>query len=415
MLDTLRVSKERLLRDVEALGKIGEVEGQGRTRLALSKEDFEARRFLIKLMQEAGLKVRIDKVGNIIGRREGKRGGLPVVAFGSHIDTVPNAGMFDGCLGVLSAIEVIRVLNDNSIVTEHPLEVISFSAEEGVRFPLTIGSKVATGLMSLKEAYEQRDQTNISYKEALEMEGLAVEELAEPLRKRGEIKAWVELHIEQGPVLYSKGVKIGIVEGIAGVSHHMLTLYGVSGHAGTVPMKHRRDPLLAAARIVEEVYSTASRLSDRTVGTVGMLRTYPGAINVIPAKVEMSIDFRDVDAELLNQGISSLRSSIDKITRELGIRYELLERARVDPTPMSRAVIDVIRTVAIKLGVSHMQMHSGAAHDTQNMARICDAGMIFVPSKEGISHSPLEWTEPDDAAIGADVLLHTVLELAKVR
>jgi len=412
MARSLRISRERLIRDLEELGEIGSSPGAGRTRLALSPEDFEAREFLIERMKRAGLEVRTDQVGNIIGRREGKKEDAPIVAFGSHIDTVPNAGMFDGCLGVLSALEVIRTLNDAGITTLHPLEVVSFSNEEGVRFPLMTGSKVAAGVITVEDAYQQRDQDGVSYREALEKGGLSIDSLSPARRKKGEVKAWIELHIEQGPVLYSEGVKIGIVEAIAGLLHLIATIKGVPGHAGTTPMHYRKDPLIAAAQAVLEVNRVAKETGERTVGTVGMLRVQPGAINVIPAQVEMSIDFRDIDAGRIASGTSLIRRYLEETCGRMGLELAITERARLDPTPMSKTVIESIRRSAEALGVSYRLMPSGAAHDTQNMARICDVGMIFVPSKDGISHSPLEWTDYDDASIGANVLLQTVIDLA---
>lgn len=412
MARNLRISRERLFRDLEELGRIGSSAEGGRTRLALSAEDFEARGFLIERMKKAGLEVRIDQVGNIIGRRRGRDEGAPVVAFGSHIDTVPNAGMFDGCLGVLSALEAVRTLNDAGITTHHPLEVISFSNEEGVRFPLMTGSKTAAGVIDVEEAYRQKDSDGVSYREALERGGLSTASLAPARRRRGEVKAWVELHIEQGPVLSSEGTKIGIVEAIAGLVHLIATIRGAAGHAGTTPMQYRKDPLIAAAQAILEVNRAARELGGGAVGTVGLLRVQPGAINVIPAQVEMSIDFRDIDASRLSWGIARIRRFMEDTCGRAGLELAVNERARLDPTPMSRLVMDSIRRSAEELGASYRLMPSGAAHDTQNMARICDVGMIFVPSKDGVSHSPREWTDYDDAALGADVLLHTVLHLA---
>jgi len=408
------VSKDRLVNDLTELGKIGSSPGGGRTRLVLSPEDFEARKFLVTRMERAGLAVRIDQVGNIIGRRGGRDNSLPVVAFGSHIDTVPNAGMLDGCYGVMTALEVVQTLNDNRIVTKHPLEVISFSNEEGVRFPIMTGSKVATGVMDLDTAYQQKDTAGITYLEALQSGGLSIQSLAQARRKPGEIKFWVELHIEQGPVLESEGVKIGVVEAIVGLVHLLVTIQGTAGHAGTTPMNVRRDPMLAAAQIILEVNRVAKEVSQRSVGTVGLLKVHPGAMNVIPGMVELGIDFRDIMAERIEQGIEKVKNVIETICKKSNVEYSLTERARLTPMPMSKDIMESIKRAAEKLAVSYKVMPSGAGHDTQNMAGICQTGMIFVPSRNGISHAPDEWTDPDDLATGANVLLETVMSLSGV-
>src|SRR5712692_10377827 len=250
----MHLSGDRLLDDLVKLGEIGAREGSGRTRLVLTPEDFEARRFLITRMKEARMQVRIDQVGNIIGRRgNSTNDNLPVLAFGSHIDTVPSAGTLDGCYGVLAGLEVIRTLNDERAGTRHPLELISFSNEEGVRFPMMIGSKVDSGIMDLETAYELRDNAGITYRQALEAGGLQEGALVAARRTPGEIGAWLELHIEQGPILESEHLKIGVVESIVGLVHMLVTIQGRAGHAGTTPMDARRDPMLAAAQIILEV------------------------------------------------------------------------------------------------------------------------------------------------------------------
>ena len=406
------ISLERLLADLNELAKIGERPGEGRTRLALTDEDHRGRRLLMSKMAEAGLEVRVDKVGNIIGRRRGLDQSLPAVGFGSHIDTVPNAGMFDGCLGVLAGLEVVRTLNEERMTTRHPLELISFSNEEGVRYPLMTGSRVATGDLQLEEAYRQADSAGITYLEALRRGHPNFEELAEPVRRRGELKAWVELHIEQGPVLDSGKISVGVVEAIAGISQWLLEINGRSGHAGTTPMNFRKDPVIGVSRIALEINRMAMEEGAGVFGTVGIVRTYPSAINVIANRAEMSIDFRDISPQRLNDSRRKILSYIENTLGKLGLTYTIKERARLEPTPMSKKVVDAILEAVDKTGVSYSMIPSGAVHDTQNMARITDVGMIFVPSRDGISHAPDEWTEPKDIKAGGDVLLHTILELA---
>ena len=245
----IRVSRDRLIGDLEELGKIGARDGRGRTRLVFSPEDQEARDFLMKRMKEADLRVSVDQVGNIIGRREGSGRGLPAVAFGSHIDTVPDAGMLDGCYGVLGALEVVRTLNDNDVTTRFPLEVIAFSNEEGVRFPLMIGSRVVSGQMTLEDAYQLKDTSGVSYLQALQSWRVPTDLLVPARREAKEFKLWLELHIEQGPVLEAARSKIGIVEMIVGVTHLIVKFKGEAGHAGTTPMEDRHDALRGAARV----------------------------------------------------------------------------------------------------------------------------------------------------------------------
>ena len=408
----MHLSGDRLLDDLAKLGEIGAMEGSGRTRLVLTPADFEARRFLITRMKEARMQVRVDQVGNIIGRRgNSTKDDLPVLAFGSHIDTVPSAGTLDGCYGVLAGLEVIRTLNDERAGTRHPLELISFSNEEGVRFPMMIGSKVASGIMDLETAYELRDNAGITYRQALEAGGLLEGALVAARRTPGEIGAWLELHIEQGPILESERLKIGVVESIVGLVHMLVTIQGRAGHAGTTPMNARRDPMLAAAQIILEVNKIGRELSRSSVATVGLLNVQPGAMNVIPGKVEVGIDLRDISGERIDQGMQKVRSAIDAVCKKLGLEYTTRERARLAPQPMSRKVMGSIEHAARRLGATYRLMPSGAGHDTQNMARICETGMIFVPSKGGVSHAPDEWTDPADLALGANVLLETLLEL----
>jgi len=270
---------------------------------------------------------------------------------------------------------------------------------------------VASGVMDLETAYELRDNAGITYRQALEAGGLLEGALVSPRRTPGEIGAWLELHIEQGPILESEHLKIGIVESIVGLVHMLVTIQGRAGHAGTTPMNARRDPMLAAAQIILEVNKIGRELSRSSVGTVGLLNVQPGAMNVIPGKVEVGIDLRDISGERIDQGIRKVISAIDAVCKKLGLEYTTRERARLAPQPMSKKVMGSIELAAKRLGATYRVMPSGAGHDTQNMARICETGMIFVPSKGGVSHAPDESTDPTDLALGANVLLETLLEL----
>ncbi|MFQ5762305.1 MAG: M20 family metallo-hydrolase, partial [Candidatus Bathyarchaeia archaeon] len=391
----------------------GAVEGRGVTMLTLTREDMEARRFLMNLMSEAGLEVRVDAAGNIIGLRRGTKQDAPVVLAGSHIDTVPNGGRLDGALGVLAAVECVRVLNERGVQTRHPIEVVSFTNEEGVRFPLFIGSKAVAGDLSLQELYELKGRDGVSFKDALESWQPELSNLPSPRRQPHEVNAFLELHIEQGPVLEAERTPIGIVEAITGLNHFLVTLEGTSNHAGTTPMSMRRDPMLAAAKLVLAVNEIATSTSPTTRGTVGLMNVSPGAMNVIPDRVEFGVDMRDVDAGRLRSATEAFKAAVREVNALYRVDSKVEERAAVAPVGLSPSVIDTIEEVTRELGYSAKRMPSGAGHDAMVMRKITDVGMIFIPSKGGKSHTPEEWSEWNDIEKGATVLLHAIAKLAE--
>lgn len=403
----IRVDSIRLQNSIKKLAEIGETKEGGVNRVAFSPEEIKARDHIKSLMQRSGLEVRIDAAGNICGKREGLDSGLAPIMFGSHIDTVPHGGRFDGALGVLAAIECINTLNDIGITTRHPLEVIVFTDEEGG----LIGSRALTGDLS-PEALEIVTHSGKTVREGLRAVGGNPDGLEKIVRSRGDIKAFVELHIEQGQILEKSRINIGIVEGIVGISWWEVTIEGKANHAGTTPMDMRSDALLAAAHFIIAVNQIVRAESGSQVGTVGRIKTEPGAPNVIPGRVRLSLELRDLSAEKITAlflRIKAKAADVAKVTDTL-ISFAAVD-AMADPSPTDAAVRDSITAAAKELGLTYKVMPSGAGHDAQEIANIAPIGMIFVPSVNGISHSPEEYTTPGDIVNGTNVLLHTILKL----
>ena len=410
----MQVSGERLKYDIESLAKIGgstfeTLPEKGTNRITLTPQDIEGRKWLIDSMKNAGLKVHIDQAANIIGMRSGTDDSIAAAGSGSHIDTVPNGGWFDGVVGVISALEVARTLNDNNVRTRRPIEVISFTNEEAFRYPLLVGSKVASGQLSVQDLYAVKDKDGVSFLEAIKSAGLSPEELVSPVRSRDDLAAFVEVHIEQGPVLHTEGIQIGIVEGIVGVNHTYVKIEGRPDHAGTTPMNMRKDSLLAAARVALEVNKLPGEFGG--VGTVGQLKVSPNATNIVPGTVEIGVDIRHLDDETLNRMMERFLNTLSEICKADDITYSI-KRQHLPSATMTPRVLDAIEESTKQLGYTYKRMPSGAGHDTQAIASVTDTAMIFVPSKDGRSHSPLEWTEWADIERGANVLLNTIAKLA---
>ncbi len=406
-LGDLRVDPERIERRIHELSEFGRNPDGSNGRVAFSDADVQGREYTMSLMREAGLVVRVDAAGNIIGRREGRDPEGPSIMFGSHIDAVPHGGNYDGDLGVLAAIECAQVLHENEVTTRHPLEVIVFIDEEG---GLT-GSRAVIGTLT-PDALEVVSHSGKTIGEGIRFLGGDPDRLEQARRQEGELEAFLELHIEQGGSLESQGIEIGVVEGIVGIEHWSVTIEGVANHAGTTPMDQRHDALLAAARLVIAVNDIVTGRPGRHVGTVGQIRAEPGAPNVIPGRVAMTIELRDLSAETIFSLIADIKEQGERIAAESGtqISFSHSEGGAV-PAPTDPRIRAVIAETAERLGLSYQHMPSGAGHDAQDMARIAPTGMIFVPSVGGVSHSPNEYTRPEDMANGANVLLQTILAL----
>lgn len=408
------INADRLWDRLMQLSKIGPQEAGGVTRLSFSPEERAAKNLVAGFMKEAGLAVREDEVGNLIGRKEGKNPEAPVVLVGSHLDSVPNGGNFDGPLGVLSGVEILQAMHEQGIETEHPVEVIAFTDEEGTRFGYgMIGSRGIAGLLRRSEL-EMRDEAGISIAEAMEKSGLDPAHIEEAAREPGSVKAYVELHIEQGKVLENRGLSVGVVSGVAGPLWLKFVLEGEAGHAGATPMSMRRDPLAAAAQVMLAIEREAAR-EEISVGTVGKLQVFPGGVNIIPGRVEFTLDLRDVDVAVRDKVEQAIMQEAEAICERRGVRLQVELLQRIDPAVCSTEIQSAIREACAAEGLETITLPSGAGHDCMQLTGLCPVGMIFARSKDGISHNPAEYTSKEDCANGAKVLYRTVLSLANGR
>jgi N-carbamoyl-L-amino-acid hydrolase len=404
----MRIDRKRLEQSIEELGKIGATPRGGLTRLALTDDDKRARDWMVARMREAGLRVTVDRMGNIFGERAGAAA-LPPVLMGSHVDSVPTGGKYDGQLGVLCALEAIRTLDDHRVRTRHPVTLVIFTNEEGARFqPAMIASGVLAGKIALEDAYNARDKDGVRLVDALERIGYLG---AEPCAARP-FRAYLELHIEQGPRLEEEGLSVGVVEGIVAISWSRLTIHGVQDHAGPTPMRVRHDALVAAAEIVGGVRAIARELGGDTVTTVGHLAVSPDIVNAIPGRVAMSIDMRDPDDATLDRALPMLDRVVKEACDREGVTYALDHYWRVPRTRFAPDVVDAIERAATAAGARHRRLLSGAGHDAQYMAAVGPTGMIFVPSRGGRSHCEEEFTPMDDIEHGAQTLFLAALDLA---
>jgi N-carbamoyl-L-amino-acid hydrolase len=404
----MRVDRARLQQTIEELGRIGATPRGGLTRLALSDEDRQGRDLMVSWMRQAGLRVSVDQMGNIFGERPGQPGLSPVM-MGSHVDSVPTGGKYDGQLGVLCALETIRSLNDHRVRTRHPVTLVIFTNEEGARFqPAMIASGVLAGKIALEDAYNARDKDGLRLVDELERIGYLGPEPCVPRP----VRAYLELHIEQGPFLEEEGLAVGVVEGIVAIAWSRVTIHGVQDHAGPTPMRIRHDALVAAAEVVAGVRGIARELGGDLVTTVGNLTVAPNIVNAIPGRVTLSIDMRDPRDATLDRALPMLDRVVAEACRREGVTYELEHYWRVPYTPFDREIVAAVERAAVATGAGHRRILSGAGHDAQYMAAIGPAGMVFVPSRQGRSHCEEEFTPMDDIEHGANTLLGAALELA---
>jgi allantoate deiminase len=405
------INKERLWNRLQLLSEIGKTESNGVTRLSFTPEERAAKDLVTTFMKEAGLQVREDEVGNLIGRKEGVNTDAPVVLTGSHVDSVFNGGNFDGPLGVLAAVEALQVMNELNIETEHPIEVIAFTDEEGARFSFgMIGSRGIAGTLTQEELLN-KDNQGISIAEAFVATGLQPDAIGKAARKPEDVKAYFELHIEQGKVLEGQNLSTGIVSGLAGPLWLKFIFEGEVGHAGATPMSIRHDSLTAAARVMLVIEAEAAK-TGTTVGTVGQVQVLPGGINIIPGRVEFSLDLRDINEVVRDEVEQRIREQAGQICEAQGVRLTIEDLQRVAPAPCSDIVKNAAKDAFEKLGLDINYLPSGAGHDGMQLLGLCPMGMIFIRSKNGISHDPAEWSSKEDCADGASVLYHTVLNLA---
>jgi N-carbamoyl-L-amino-acid hydrolase len=403
---TLRVSGKRIMDHILALAEFGKNPQGGASRIAYSEADKQGREYVLTLLRDAKLEVKIDAAGNLIGRRAGSANNLKPLLIGSHIDTVPEGGNYDGVVGSMGAIEVAQTLAENSVTLRHPLEVAIFQNEEGG----LIGSRAMDGELTEKEL-DLVSRSGKTIRDGIKFIGGDVAKLAEVRRQKGDIAAYLELHIEQGGILDTEKINIGVVEGIVGINWWDVTIEGFANHAGTTAMNNRQDALLAGAKFIEAVNRIVTSVPGRQVGTVGRINALPGAPNVIPGKVVLSLELRDLDAAKINMLFERIQAEAQKIAADSKTKFDFKEINVNIPAPTDPKIRSVISAVAGELGLTIKPMPSGAGHDAQDMARLGPVGMIFVPSVGGISHSPREFSRPEDIANGANVLLHTLLKL----
>lgn len=405
----LNVNSKRIESRIFELAKFG-VDEKGRGyRVAYTKGDIEGRAWFLDLMKKAELYPTIDTAGNIIGKRKGKNPSLKPIAFGSHIDMVPDGGNYDGTLGSISALEVIEIFNENNVLTEHPLELIIFANEEGG----TIGSKAMTEGLT-KEGLQQKSQSGLTHAEGIKALGGNPDNMASCLRKKGDFSAWLELHIEQGGILEREKIQIGVVEGIVGIVHWEVTVEGFANHAGATPMNLRQDALLAASKFIIAVNEVINSVKGTQVGTVGKIAVQPGAYNVIPGKVELGLEIRDLSADKIEMLFKEIKKRAGAIATSTKTKISFLRQPNESkPALTDKRLQQTINATAKSLGFSTKFMQSGAGHDSQHMAKIAPSAMIFIPSVAGISHSPKEFSTAIDMANGANVLLQTILKIDK--
>ena len=416
-LDGATVNKRRLMRDLNAVGRIGIGSHGAVTRLVFSVKELRSRQLLIHLMRQAGLKIHIDAIGNIFGRLDGANPKAPAVLAGSHLDTVIHGGKYDGPVGVIGALEAVRTIQENNIAVGSPLEVVCFVGEESSRFGFsTLGSSLVAGEVRPNDLTNAVDQQGTKLADVLASLGISRRNLSAIKRNPNGLKAYLELHIEQGPILEAKKKRIGLVTAIAAPSRFRVVFKGQADHSGTTPMEMRKDALVASAQLIEYVEKTCRKFSSmakgRVVGTVGAMRIEPGVINAVPGKAELSVDIRGITARSKDQVAKMVKQKAGAIARARGIGVEILPIREEHPVPLDKRLLRVTKDICDEKGLDYEIMPSGAGHDAMQMAKITPAGMIFVPSTRGISHNPLEWTDPEDICLGAQLLMETMIRVA---
>ena len=403
------VSKERLLKNLKKLSVFGINKNNGNDRVAFSDFDIQAREYLMEYMKNLGLKVHVDYAANIIARKEGSNKKLRPIIFGSHIDAVPNGGHYDGPLGVISGIEALETILDNKIITSHPLELIIFTNEEGGVF----GSRALAGKLN-NDALEIKTASGFTNGEGVDRLGGNQKRIFEVTKSSNDYHAFVELHIEQGNILNKNNIDIGVVTGIVGLKWWDVTITGFANHAGTTPMDERKDPMIAAADFILLVKNIINEIPGNQVGTVGKIEAYPGAPNVIPGEVKLSLEIRDLDESKIDFLFREIekKAKIIASNNETTISFSSID-INASPALMNKQIQSLIIDAANELNYSFKKMPSGAGHDAQDMAIIVPSGMIFIPSVDGISHSPKEFSSDEDVYKGANILLNTILKLDK--
>ncbi|QQE77124.1 Zn-dependent hydrolase [Alicyclobacillus sp. SO9] len=407
----MTLNADRLWHRLKALHEYGQSPDGGVNRFSFTDEERAVKNQVSKYMRAAGLEVREDAVGNLVGRLEGTDPAASVILVGSHVDSVPNGGDFDGPLGVLSGIEAVQAMQEEGHKNRHPIEVVAFTDEEGSRFHFgMIGSRAAAGTLR-PEDFDRTDNNGTSIAEAMKAQGFNPEGFLDAARKPGSVRAYLEVHIEQGKVLELRNEPVGVVTGIAGPVWLQVRVYGEAGHAGATPMNLRKDALVGASEMIQFIEEETSR-HPRTVGTVGQLRVSPGGVNIIPGDVEFTLDLRDIDVAQRDAAETAIRAYIRKVCTERGLKSEIKELQRIQPVQCDETVQILMSEAAKEAGFTAPFLPSGAGHDGMQLAVLCPIGMIFARSKDGISHHPDEYTSKEDCAAAAQVLYRTLKKLS---
>lgn len=413
----ISINKDRLIHDLNVISRIGLGDHGAVTRLVFSVKELRARQLLIHLMNQAGLKVHVDRIGNIFGRWNGANPQAPAVLAGSHLDTVVQGGKFDGPVGVIGALEAIRTLKESRVDLVCPLEAVCFVGEESSRFGFsTLGSSLVAGEVKIEDLANAVDAHETRLEDILASMGIYRHNLASLKRHPSTLKAYLELHIEQGPILEAKNKKIGLVTSIAAPTRFKVIFTGQADHSGTTPMEMRRDALVAAAKLISYVEEVALEFSDmergRVVGTVGALKIEPGVINAIPGRAELSVDIRSISASSKEQVANLVTERAREIARGRKMSVDILPIRNELPVALDESLLFLTKENCEKKNIPYEVMPSGAGHDAMQMAKITRAGMIFIPSRRGISHNPLEWTDPEDICLGTQLLMETIFNVA---
>ncbi|MWV38685.1 M20 family metallo-hydrolase [Natrialba sp. INN-245] len=408
---TLSLERERFVETMREQAEIGATEGGGLHRLALSDEDKEIRDWFRAQLDALGLEVRIDEFGNMFGRREGTDPDADPVLVGSHLDSQPYGGIYDGALGMIAPLELLRTLEEEGLETRHPIEIVNWTNEEGSRFqPAMQGSGVWIDELDLETEYAKTDEDGNSVREELERIGYLGDEPAEP----GEYEAYFELHVEQGPYLELEGADVGVVTGVVGFYWGATTFFGEADHSGPTPMHYRSDALVAAADVITGVRRIPGSLGDRTVGTVGYVDVEPNSINIVPDEVTITWGFRDPSDEIVDEAKARALAEVEAAAEREGVDYESEKRMRSESVDFADRCIEAVQTSADDLGYDSMQLYSGAGHDAAHMSKVMDTSMVFAVSEDGKSHTEEEFTSWDDCYAAANTLANAVVRVAEL-
>jgi N-carbamoyl-L-amino-acid hydrolase len=410
-MERFKPNLERICRDITTISKFATPDEPGSTRISFSEEYRQARNHVALLMEnEAKLNVRIDPAGNLIGRREGKRQ-KPAILVGSHLDTVQGGGKFDGVSGVISGIEIARRFEEKRVNTIHPLEIVVFLAEEPSPFGIsTVGSRGMAGVLKKELLTSLKDNKGRTLGMAIREMGGEPAKIAKASRYSDDVLAYLELHIEQGPILFSRGIPIGVVTGIVGITRGKIEIIGRADHSGTTPMDVRKDALAAASEVVLALEKVCTRVRG-VVGTIGRVEVFPNSLNVIPGTVILGMEMRSLSEGDLNQTVSLFEIELDQIRDKRGIIANFETEVSSKPVIFNSRIVDRISRICEQLNISHLEMPSWAGHDASHLARIAPTGMIFIPTKDGRSHCPDEWSEFEHICLGTEVLAWIVAEI----